>query len=206
MSEEARKNLKKSVENKGEFEKKIKKEASEKEVERLRKTLEEKEKEIKTLKDDISRLRSEFHNFKLALERETNRLVLKQKENMIFKLLDLKEDFERAMNHFSEEASPLIKGVRMIYKKLESILKEEGVEEIVPPVGELFDPFRYEVAETVESDVVEDMSILEVAEKGYKFSGKIIKPPRVIVAMKPKKADSKKENPEDEGGKESKKR
>jgi len=36
MSEEARKNLKKSVENKGEFEKKIKKEASEKEVEKLK--------------------------------------------------------------------------------------------------------------------------------------------------------------------------
>lgn len=205
MPEEAKKNLKKNVKNRGESEK-MKKEALEKEVEKLRKKLEEKEKEIKTLKDDISRLRSEFHNYKLALERESNRLVLKQKENMIFKLLDLKEDFERAMNHFSEEASPLIKGVRMIYKKLESILKEEGVEEIVPSVGEPFDPFRDEVAETVESDAVEDMSILEVAEKGYRFSGKVIKPPRVIVAMNPKKTDGKKEGPKDEKGKEPEKR
>jgi len=199
MSEETKKNLKRNnVENKNQEKSgKIEEKVSEREIEKLRKELEEKEQEIKTLKNDISRLRSEFHNYKLALERETNQLVLRQKENMIFKLIDLKEDFERAMNHFNEESNPLIKGIRMIYKKLESILKEEGVEEIVPSVGELFDPFRDEVAETIESDAVEDMAILEVAEKGYKFSGKVIKPPRVIVAMKPKKPDNKKERAKD---------
>ncbi|MFW6119479.1 MAG: nucleotide exchange factor GrpE [Petrotogales bacterium] len=150
------------------------------------KELEEKNNEIKQLESEIIRLKAEFHNYRKALEREYNERLKREKENVIFKLISLFEDFERALNHSGKASENLLIGIRMIYKQFRTILTEEGVEEILPSIGELFDPFRDEVSETRVSENREEMEIIEVQEKGYKFGKKILKSPKVIVAVNPK--------------------
>lgn len=166
------------------------------------KEIEEKNREIKQLESELMRVKAEFHNYRKALEREYNERISREKENVIFKLISLFEDFERALNHSDKASENLLIGIRMIYKQFKTILAEEGVEEILPSIGELFDPFRDEVAETRVSENREEMEIIEVQEKGYKFGKKILKSPKVIVAVKPNKnsdaAENKDINEEDE--------
>jgi len=95
-------------------------------------------------------MKSEFHNYRMALQREQEVLINREKENVIFKLISLLEDFERALNHGNSTSENFVKGVRMLYKRLAAILAEEGVEEILPATGSPFDPFRDEAVETVE--------------------------------------------------------
>jgi molecular chaperone GrpE len=182
------------------------KEESEKKAEetlkKKEKEIEEKNREIKQLESELMRVKAEFHNYRKALEREYNERIRREKENVIFKLISLFEDFERALNHSDKASENLLIGIRMIYKQFKTILAEEGVEEILPSIGELFDPFRDEVAETRVSENREEMEIIEVQEKGYKFGKKILKSPKVIVAVKPNKnsdaAENKDINEEDE--------
>jgi len=75
----------------------------------------------------------------------------------------------------------------LIYKKLLNTLEKEGLSKI--QVGETFDPFEYEAVERVETDDVEEYTVLEVLESGYKFHGKVLKPAKVKVAVRPRKKD-----------------
>lgn len=190
--------------NKEKSEKTEKKESKEKEnkiediLEEKDKELENKNKEIKQLETELMRVKAEFHNYRKALEREYNERLKREKENVIFKLISLYEDFERALNHSDKASENLLIGIRMIYKQFKTILAEEGVEEILPSIGELFDPFRDEVAETRVSENREEMEIIEVQEKGYKFGKKILKSPKVIVAVKPDEKSDAAENNENE--------
>ncbi len=169
------------------------------------KEIEEKNNEIKQLESELMRLKAEFHNYRKALEREYNERLKREKENVIFKLISLFEDFERALNHSDKASKNLLIGIRMIYKQFKTILAEEGVEEILPSIGELFDPFRDEVAETRVSENREEMEIIEVQEKGYKFGKKILKSPKVIVAVNPKEnGDAAEDSDNDENETESK--
>ena len=155
-------------------------------IKALEKKLKEKDENIKNLENQLARMKSEFHNYRMALQREQEVLINREKENVIFKLISLLEDFERALNHGNSTSENFVKGVRMLYKRLAAILAEEGVEEILPATGSPFDPFRDEAVETVESDSTEEMTILEVKEKGYKYASKILKAPKVVVAVKPR--------------------
>ncbi|AKI98238.1 hypothetical protein IX53_03800 [Kosmotoga pacifica] len=161
--------------------------------------LEKKDERIKELEDQLARLKAEFHNYRMALQREQEMLVKREKENVIFKLIGLLEDFERALNHGGNTSENFVRGIRMIYKRLSTILTEEGVEEILPATGTAFDPFRDEAVETVESDTAEEMSILEVREKGYRYADKILKAPKVVVAIKPKRVEEEKDKDKPSG-------
>lgn len=163
-------------------------------IKKKEKEIEEKNSEIKQLESELIRVKAEFHNYRKALEREYNERIRREKENVIFKLISLFEDFERALNHSDKASENLLIGIRMIYKQFKTILAEEGVEEILPSIGELFDPFRDEVAETRVSENREEMEIIEVQEKGYKFGKKILKSPKVIVAVKPSENSDAAEN------------
>lgn len=159
---------------------------NEQEIEKLIAQTEEQRKSIEELEANNSRLRAEFHNFKKAVARETQELVHRAEENLLFKLLGLYEDLERALDHTEKIDENFLSGVRMIYRRMLSIMQEEGIEEINPETGKLFDPFLHEVSETVETDSFEEMTVVEVEEKGYSFRSKVLKPARVIVAVKPK--------------------
>jgi len=50
---------------------------------------------------------------------------------------------------------------------------------------EKFDTFLHEAVMTVNSKEAEDNVVVEEAEKGYKFGGKVIRPAKVIVNKKP---------------------
>lgn len=161
----------------------------EQDIEKLIAQVEEQRKSIEELETNNSRLRAEFHNFKKAVARETQELVHRAEENLLFKLLGLYEDLERALDHTEKIDKNFLKGVRMIHRRMLSIMQEEGIEEINPETGKLFDPFLHEVSETIETDSFEEMAVVEVEEKGYSFRSKVLKPARVIVAVKPKEKE-----------------
>lgn len=112
------------------------------------------------------------------------------------KLIPVLDDFERALNQ-GEKRDAFYEGVKMIYKKLLNVLEKEGLTKI--HVGEKFDPFEHEAVERVETEDVEEYTVLEVVESGYKFHGKVLKPAKVKVAVKPRKKEAEKvEKPSDE--------
>ena len=156
-----------------------------KEIKSLKTMLKEKDDEIEELRYKNASLINRFNSNKIALEREKEQTIFKAKEDLLLNLIVLLQNFERALNHMSGMENNVIVGIRMIYKQMKNLLNEEGLAEIIPDTGEPFDPFTTEVSETRETEEFGDMCIIEVVENGFSLKGKILKPAKVIVAMKP---------------------
>ena len=69
----------------------------------------------------------------------------------------------------------------MIYKQFLSVLKANGLEEDNPK-GEQFDPRKHEsIGVVVVERPEDDHKIVEIVQKGYILSGKIIRPAKVKI-------------------------
>ena len=86
------------------------------------------------------------------------------------------DSFNIAMSRGHKDFAPL-------YNQLVTVLRTNGLEES-NPVGESFDPRYHETIGTVSTEKIdEDHKILEVVQKGYILSGKIIRPAKVKIGI-----------------------
>ena len=80
--------------------------------------------EKKDFLEDLQRVQAEFENYIKRVEREKERDKLKVKSELLLKLIQIKEDLEKALENVED------KGIEMIYNNLKKILEEEEVKEI----------------------------------------------------------------------------
>jgi molecular chaperone GrpE len=73
-------------------------------------------------------------------------------------------------------------GVEYIYSQIKKALSDNGLEEIVPAIGEKFDHAKHEAVsyEPVKEEKL-DHVIIAVIQKGYMLNGKVMKVPKVKV-------------------------
>ena len=130
------------------------------------------------------RAKADFVNYKKDQEKYLEEFRKYAGEDMVVKLLPTIDNFELAIKHLPEdlEKTDWVKGMVCIKGQFDSFLKEVGVEEI-KAVGEKFDPSLFESVGEKESDKEEGTIVTEV-QKGYKMSGKIIRPGKVVIAVK----------------------
>ncbi|HIP92002.1 MAG TPA: nucleotide exchange factor GrpE [Thermotoga sp.] len=146
--------------------------------------VEELEKRLKEMEEYAKRLKAEYENFREEVAREKQEIIKNASEYIVSKLIPILDDFERALKHAKNDET-FVKGVEIIYKRLMNILENEGLSRI--EIGEKFNPFEHEAVEKIETEDVEEYTILEKIENGYKFHGRVIKPAKVKVAIKPRK-------------------
>jgi molecular chaperone GrpE len=183
----------KQVEEKEKIEE-VKKELSEdnlKELENKYKKLEEDYLNLKTryneLENYTKKLKAEFENYKQLVVKEKQQIIRNATEYMIEKLIPIVDNFERALKSINfddlESLKNFIKGIEMIYKSMLKLLENEGVK-VIESSGKKFDPFEHEAVEKVETDDVDEFTVIEEIEKGYKIHSKVLKPAKVKVAIR----------------------
>lgn len=148
------------------------------------------EAELKSASDyleHLQRLQAEFSNYKKRVERERLEFTKLVKAEFIKKLLPVVDDFERfIMNHKDEQLNQnnnqdFMKGFRLIYEKLMSLLKDEGV---IPlgSEGKDFDPnFHEALIMEKTDDESKDGKVLEEWERGYLFNDNVLRVAKVKV-------------------------
>jgi molecular chaperone GrpE len=72
-------------------------------------------------------------------------------------------------------------GIELIYRKLLTILENEGVEPLEAE-GHIFDPNIHEAVSQEESPDHESGQIIEVIKKGYLIGERVLRPAKVRVA------------------------
>ena len=130
------------------------------------------------LEEKYMRLQAEYLNFKTRTQTEVSRMLQYEGEDFIKEILNVKDNFERAVmmddNDLSDEVSRFLSGFKMILGNLTALLDKFEVKEI-ECLGLEFDPH---VAEAVLTDHNEDKPenvVLEVLTKGYKYKDKVIR-------------------------------
>lgn len=164
------------------------------EIDILKERLKESENQAKELEDRFLRVAADFDNFKKRTAREFENLAKFANENLITKLTETLDNFQRALDHAknSTDFDNFHKGVELIYESLKGVLEKEGLEPI-KTVGEKFDPNFHEAISQRESDEFPEGTIIDEISKGYILNGRVIKAPKVIVSIGSKKEEETKE-------------
>ena len=127
------------------------------------------------------RLMADFQNFKRRADRERSEIYARANENIVTQLLDVADNFERALaDDSAEEDENFRKGMEMIYSQLMDVLAKAGVSEIIAE-GEDFDPNFHHAVMQDKNDDYESGKVTEVLQKGYTLNGKVIRPSMVKV-------------------------
>ena len=128
------------------------------------------------------RLMADFQNFKRRADRERSEIYARANENIVTQLLDVADNFERALaDDSAEENETFRKGMEMIYSQLMDVLAKAGVSEIIAE-GEDFDPNFHNAVMMEDTDKVESGKVSEVLQKGYTLNGRVVRPSMVKVA------------------------
>jgi len=133
--------------------------------------------------EHLQRLQAEFANYRKRALKEMRESCDSGKAELVCKLLPVLDDFERALESLKPGAGnqEALKGVRLIYEKLRSVLQAEGLEHLECE-GRQFDPNVHEAVVVTRVEEGEDGRILKDFQKGYSFKGKLIRPSKVEVA------------------------
>ncbi|MBQ2868199.1 MAG: nucleotide exchange factor GrpE [Firmicutes bacterium] len=138
--------------------------------------------EDEDMKTKYLRLAADFQNFKRRTEKEKSDIYAYANEKFALDLLDVIDNFERALVHQDDCKDEKMKeGMELIFKQLQGVLEKNKITEI-PALGEDFDPNVHNAVMTNASEDYESGKVSAVLQKGYKLNNKVIRPAMVMVA------------------------
>jgi molecular chaperone GrpE len=129
------------------------------------------------------RAQAEFINYKKRIEREQTQLFENASARVIKSFLTVLDDLDRALQNAPEndEAADWAAGIDLIYRKLVTVLDNEGVT-AMQVKGEMFDPTLHEAIGQEESADHESGQIIEEIQKGYLIGERVLRAALVRVA------------------------
>jgi molecular chaperone GrpE len=130
----------------------------------------------------LQRVSADYANYQKRVPRQIADDVAYEKERLIRALLPILDNFERTcdQSQTTESVESVLKGVRVVHDHLIDLLKSLGIEQIAP-VGEKFDPAHQEAVMYRQDAGKEDLTVLEVLQKGYRLDRRVLRPARVCV-------------------------
>ena len=144
----------------------------------------EEQKEVKEEDEALNmkylRLMADFQNFKRRTEKEKNDIYAFANEKLVVELLNVIDNFERALA-LGQEGDSFVEGMNLIFKQLQGVLEKAGVKEI-EALGQEFDPNFHNAVMMEDTDEFESGKVSCVLQKGYTLNNKVIRPSMVKVA------------------------
>jgi molecular chaperone GrpE len=133
--------------------------------------------------DLAQRNQAELANYRRRTDDERISLLRYSNSRLITKVLPVIDELELAVSHAGKAgANPSwIEGVKLIQRKLSTLLESEGVTKI-DAIGTMFNPLEHEAVETLETTEMTSGFVVTVVRAGYRLHDRVIQPAQVIVA------------------------
>ena len=129
--------------------------------------------------------RADFINYKKGEDDRKKQTLDFAREQFVEELLPVLDGYDMAFAN--KEAWEKVDknwrmGVEYIHQQLLKVLADNGVMEISPVVGDIPDSNLHDMIENVETeDESKDHTVAQVMQKGYKLTGRVLRPARVKV-------------------------
>ncbi|HEX2228893.1 MAG TPA: nucleotide exchange factor GrpE, partial [Candidatus Binatia bacterium] len=125
---------------------------------------------------------ADYDNYRRRVERERSSAAREGKREIILPLLDVLDDFDRALEHMAGAPAPFVEGFQAVRRKVLGLLASHGVTPL-SSVGEMFNPELHDAVGTVDSEEVEPNTVAEELQRGYRWGDGVLRPARVRVAQ-----------------------
>ena len=132
--------------------------------------------ELVQLKDKYLRTLAEYENFRKRSEKEKAQMFELGAKSIIEQLLPVVDNFERALEHISEEEkeNSFTKGVEGIYKQIQKMFSDCDIQAI-EAVGQKFNPALHNAVMTEEAGDAEEDTVTADLQKGYTYRGNVVR-------------------------------
>ncbi|MFH0969121.1 MAG: nucleotide exchange factor GrpE [Patescibacteria group bacterium] len=131
------------------------------------------------------RCQADFENYRKKQDeskKEFKELIL---EDLALQILPVVDNFQMSLDHVPENQKDgaWVQGILHIQRQLETILKDNRIEEIEAKEGDEFNPNLHEAVhqESEDSEQKSGNKIKKVISRGYKIGDKVIRAVKVVV-------------------------
>ena len=142
-------------------------------------------KENLALRDMLVRSAADFDNYRKRAVREREESRKSANADIVGSLVPVLDTFALALDAAHKhhpEASVVLEGIDRIMTQFKGVLKAQGVEEIVPKLGDDFSTALHESIAHQESSTVPEGKICAVARTGYTLNGKLLRAASVVLS------------------------
>jgi molecular chaperone GrpE len=153
----------------------------EKDVEAL---LEEAQKEAQSQKELALRTLADMENLRRRTRIDVENAHKFALEKFVKELIPVVDSMEMGLEAAAKEEvdiASIREGMEMTLKQMLDVLQKFGVER-VDPKGEAFNPELHEAMTMVPNPALEPNTVMDVIQKGYTLSGRVVRPARVVVS------------------------
>ena len=130
--------------------------------------------------DKYLRLAAEYDNYRKRTAKEKESIWTEAKAQTVAAFLPVYDNLERALKQDTADEA-YKKGVELTMKGLQDALTGLGVE-VIPALGETFDPNRHSAVMHVDDEETGENTIVEVFQQGFTCGEKVIRFAMVKVA------------------------
>jgi molecular chaperone GrpE len=148
------------------------------------------EAEVAALKDKFLRSKAEQQNAQRRAENEVADAVRYANSGLLRGLLDVADDFERALEAAGqcESVQQVIDGVSLVRDKLTKFLDDQHVK-VIDAEGTAFDPQQHEALMQQPTGEHAPGTVVQQVQRGYRLRDRVLRPAKVIVATAPPEAE-----------------
>ncbi len=129
------------------------------------------------LNNQYIRLAADFDNYRKRTEAQKTELINMGLENALKKMIEVLDNFDRAKKTMEgiTDCEAALKSFDVLYNQVFENLKKLGLE-IIKTENEKFDPNFHEAVMQTPNNDVEDQTIINELQKGYKLKDKVLRP------------------------------
>ncbi len=149
------------------------------------KKIKELEDQLAVLKEEKLHVMADFQNYKKRQEAQRSELSASANAMLLNSILELVDDYQRARQQHSkpEEKEELLKGMEVIFSKLNGFINEFGLTEVEIKPGDKFDPATMHAVASVPAETPDqDNTVVHIDAKGYKSQNNLFRAAKVIIA------------------------
>ena len=144
------------------------------------------EEELAKHREAMLRMQAEMDNLRKRLMRDLERSRKLALEKVMKDMLQVWDSLERGREATGESLTveALKEGQELTLKMLEKVMTDHDLA-VIDPMGQPFDPESHEAVMVQPSDEVEENTVIEVLQKGFRLHDRLIRPAMVVVSRKP---------------------
>ena len=156
------------------------------ELQGMSKAVSKAEEELVLHRDAMLRMQAEMDNLRKRLIRDQEKSRKFALERVMKDLLQVRDSLERGLESGSEAttAKQFREGQTLTLKMLSKVMQDHDLE-LIDPAGEKFNPEFHQAMTVLPSAELEENTVMEVLQKGFKLHDRLIRPAMVVVSGKP---------------------
>lgn len=138
--------------------------------------------QVLLLKDQALRAQAEIENIRRRSQEEVSKARKFGTESFSESLIPVKDSLEAALALENQSLEALKEGMETTLRQLTVAFERNHLKEISPAVGDKFDPNLHQAISSVPNPEVAANGIIQVLQKGYTISERVLRPALVMVS------------------------